>query len=251
MTAKPIEQGATIACFRSAEYPCSYLPARRATTVFIDPEIVPDARLYARLAGAGFRRSGRHFYRPRCASCSACVPLRLDVPRFEPNRSQKRTRRRNTDLDTRVLRVSDLDRHFVLYTRYLQARHAASSMVEHTPEEFVSFLTAPGTETLFVEFLDLGRLIAVAVVDVLSDGLSAIYTFFDPGEPKRALGVNAVLWQIDEARRRGLRWLYLGYWIAECGNMSYKNCFRPYQVLNDGRWMECGETNSSYSPQSG
>jgi len=244
MTAKPIEEGATIACFRSADYPCSYLPARQATTVFIDPEIVPDAHLYARLAGAGFRRSGTHFYRPRCTSCSACVPLRLDVPRFVPDRSQKRTRRRNADLDTRLLRESDVDRHFDLYTRYLQERHTASSMAEHTPEEFVSFLTAPGTETLFVEFLDRGRLMAVAVVDVLSDGLSAIYTFFDPGASKRALGVNAVLWQIDEARRRGLRWLYLGYWIAECGNMSYKNRFRPCQVLSEGRWKECGEANS-------
>jgi len=161
-----------------------------------------------------------------------------------PDRSQKRTRRRNADLDTRLLRESDIDRHFDLYTRYLQERHTESSMAEHTPEEFVSFLTAPGTETLFVEFLDRGRLMAVAVVDVLSDGLSAIYTFFDPAESKRALGVNAVLWQIDEARRRGLRWLYLGYWIAECGNMSYKNRFRPCQVLSEGRWTECGEAIS-------
>lgn len=215
---------------------CSYLPDREARTLVADPELPIETKAYSYLADHGFRRSGRYFYRPECNGCRACIPVRVSTQHFQPDRSQRRIWKRNQDLLV-VSRPPVLDReHFALYKRYLAARHAGGEMAGHTPEEYLAFLANPVIKTGFIEFRDDARLLAVAVIDYLEHGLSAIYTFFDPDCADRGLGVYTVLWEIAEARRLGLPWVFLGYWIAECRKMRYKNRYQPQQLYRDGQW---------------
>ncbi len=216
---------------------CSYLPEREARTLVADPDLLIDTRHYSYLAEHGFRRSGRYFYRPSCARCSACVPVRVSVERFLPNRSQRRIWKRNQDLTVTARPPGLDDEHFQLYKRYLAARHGDGEMAGHTAAEYLAFLANPDIESAFVEFRDCDRLVAVATTDYLEQGLSAIYTFFDPDCKDRGLGVYTVLWQLSEARRRDLPWLFLGYWISECRKMRYKTLYRPHQLYRDGRWV--------------
>jgi arginine-tRNA-protein transferase len=215
---------------------CSYLPDREARTLVADPGQPIDTRQYSYLAEHGFRRSGRYFYRPNCERCNACVPVRVSVNGFLPNRSQRRIWKRNQGLTVAVQPPVLDEEHFQLYKRYLAARHGDGEMAAHTSEEYLAFLTNPDIESAFVEFRDGDRLVAVATTDTLEQGLSAIYTFFDPDCKERGLGVYTILWQLHEARRRGLPWLYLGYWISECRKMRYKMLYRPQQLYRDGRW---------------
>lgn len=222
--------------FATPPHPCSYLPEREAVTVFADPHADKNQALYSTLSRHGFRRSGAHIYRPRCAGCDACVPVRVPVAAFHPRRSQRRTWVRNRDLEVRPRRPGfDLD-HYRLYTRYLEHRHPGGGMDDPSPEQFMEFLTSAWADTVFLEFVRGERLLAVAVADVLDDGLSAVYTFFDPAESARSLGVYGVLWEIAEARRLGLDYLYLGYWIARSSKMRYKSEYQPLEYLHDGHW---------------
>lgn len=226
------------ALYLSSEHACSYLPGLKARTLFVDPLARMTGRLYLRLLEHGFRRSGGHIYRPACATCRACVPLRIPVQAFQPNRSQQRTWRLNRDrLSVRDLPPRFDPTQFALYRRYIAARHADGSMADASPESYEDFLLRPwGGDTRLLELRLEGRLMAVAVTDVLEDALSAVYTFFDPELSAQAPGTVAVLCQIAEARRLGLDWLYLGYWIEECRKMRYKDRYRPLEALIDGAW---------------
>ena len=225
-------------CFLTMPHPCGYLAEREAVTLLIDPEAKVGQGLYSHLVRRGFRRSGDSVYRPHCPDCNACTSLRVDAAAFRGNRSQRRIRRRNADLVCRLTAPACDEEHFHLYSRYLAGRHAGAGMDDPTPESYRRFLLARDLETLFLDCRLDGRLVCVAVVDVLDDGLSAVYTFFDPALAQRSLGVYAILREIDEVRRRGLAWLYLGYWIEECRRMRYKNRFRPFQVYRGGAWRE-------------
>ena len=216
---------------------CSYLPNREAVTVFADPDYRKDTALYSVLSRYGFRRSGQHIYRPRCPSCQACVPVRVPVREFEPRRSQRRAWRANQDLQVIAREPLFEEEHFELYQRYLLSRHKGGGMDNPTPEQYMEFLASPWSDTVFYEFRLDGRLLGVTVADQLEDGLSAVYTFFDPQSSNRSLGVFAVLCSLAEARRRGLDWLYLGYWIKEARKMSYKTEYRPLEFFRNGHWM--------------
>ncbi|MEH6517759.1 MAG: arginyltransferase [Halioglobus sp.] len=215
---------------------CSYLADQQATTLFIDPRQEVDQKLYSSLSLLGFRRSGNNIYRPHCAQCNACVPSRLPVAAFQPSRSQKRTSRRNRDLT--VEQTDDIrdDQSYALYRRYIEQRHADGDMFPPDREQYESFLNNAWDCTRYFRFYQENRLIAVAVVDVMVDGLSAIYTFFEPEEEQRSLGTYAVLWQIEQARKMGLSYLYLGYWIQNCQKMSYKADYKPLELFLDGCW---------------
>ncbi|MGE5624377.1 MAG: arginyltransferase [Bacillota bacterium] len=220
----------------SAAHPCNYLPDRMARSVFINPEAPMDGRLYGLLAARGFRRSGPHIYRPHCEACRACVPLRVPVRDFRPDKTQKRVLRRNRDLSLSVVPAAFHPEHFRLYTRYLAARHPGGGMDSYGEEEYRQFVTSPWSGTSMLEFRLGGVLAAVAVTDEMPDALSAVYTFYDPDMPARSLGSHAILSQIGEARRRGLTWVYLGYWIAESRKMSYKERYHPHEVLTEKGW---------------
>jgi leucyl-tRNA---protein transferase len=224
--------------FLSMPHPCSYLPGRTATTLFIDPRYPLDRNHYGAFTRIGFRRSGDLIYRPHCASCNACIPVRIPVARFVPSRSQRRLWRRNQDLLMRAQPASFVQEHFELYVRYQAARHAGGGMDDADPQKYETFLIGRRVETVFYEMRERERLLGIAVVDQISDGLSAVYTFYDPAEATRGLGTHAVLWQVELARSLGLPWVYLGYWIDESPKMSYKSKFRPLEAYRNGRWSD-------------
>jgi leucyl-tRNA---protein transferase len=227
----------TLVFFATPAHDCSYLPDRQATTMFVDPRAEVDKRLYSQLTALGFRRSGSHYYRPHCESCNACVPVRLRVEDFRPDRSQRRVLKKNADLTCRMVRACFTERYYELYAHYIEERHADGDMYPPSREQFTSFLVEGATDSWFIEIQDGEKLVGLAAVDRLNEGLSAIYTVFDPAYEHRSLGTFAVLWQVEEARRQELPYLYLGYWIAQCRKMNYKTRFRPIEALRDGHWQ--------------
>ena len=228
---------ANLRLYATPAHECSYLPGRRAVTVFADPALPKTPALYSALAPYGFRRSGAHLYVPHCPHCSACVPVRLPVADFQPRRRHRRIRRLNEDLRVRLREPIFDPGHYALYCRYQHARHRGGGMDSTSPEQYLGFLASDWSETLFYEFSLDEKVLAVTVLDVLADGLSAVYTFFEPAAARRALGVNAVLFAIDETRRRDLPWLYLGYWVSGCRKMDYKREYLPQERLIDGHWQ--------------
>jgi arginyl-tRNA--protein-N-Asp/Glu arginylyltransferase len=227
--------------YLSMPHECGYLEGRIATTLFVDPHVPLTRSQYSGLVQQGFRRSGGLVYRPHCQGCSACVPVRIPVERFTPDRGQRRVWKRNLDVEIRPVQSGYHEEHFDLYCRYQATRHAGGSMDVGDPVQYRDFLFSPDFETEVHEFRpadDPSRLIAVSVMDVLDDGLSAVYTFFDPEEQRRAPGVHAILWQIGQARQRGLPYVYLGYWIGESAKMRYKKNYRPLQALRQGVWSD-------------
>lgn len=237
------DTGNSLRCYLTLPHPCGYLSEREAVTLVVDPATGIDRALYSRLIQRGFRRSGDLVYRPHCAGCAACISLRVDTTAFRPNRSQRRVWRCNEDLDCQWREPVCDEEHFRLYVRYLAGRHTGGGMDDPTPENYRSFLLAENLETVFLDCRFAGRLVCTAVLDVLDDGLSAVYTFFDPDLPGRGLGVYAILRGIAETRRRGRPWFYLGYWIAGCRRMNYKDRFRPYQIYRNGAWRASSQSD--------
>ena len=216
---------------------CSYLESHEAVTVFADPEFRKDTALYSVLSRYGFRRSGQHIYRPRCPTCNACVPVRVPVREFTPRRSQRRAWQANQDLQVNPREPVFDEEHFALYRRYLESRHKGGGMDNPSRDQFMEFLASPWSETVFYEFRLGGRLLGVTVADRLEDGLSAVYTFFDPESGNRSLGVFAVLWELEQAKHQGLDWLYLGYWIGAAPKMRYKTEYQPLEFFQSGHWV--------------
>lgn len=223
--------------FATHPHQCSYLDEEQATTLFIDPEAEMTDELYNALAEAGFRRSGPHIYRPHCERCSACIPARIPVQQFTMKRKQRKIWNRNTDLV--VEEIPDIrDREFFdLYCRYINERHYDGDMFPPSREQYEGFLSNDFGMTKFVSFRDRNQLLAVAVIDIMDTGLSAIYTFYEPNESRRSLGCYAILWQIEYAKAMNLPYVYLGYWIKECRKMQYKIEYRPLQLLINRKWL--------------
>ena len=223
--------------YATQPHACSYLPDEQATTLFLDPSQPMDVQVYAQLSDMGFRRSGDHLYRPHCQRCSACIPARIPVQAPSLSRQQKRIIKRNADLQVRSVRPSFSEELYALYANYIEKRHADGDMYPPSREQFNTFLVRDLPFCRFYEFRLHGRLVAVAVTDVLPNGLSAVYTFYDPDEERRSLGRYAILWQIGEAARLGLNAVYLGYWIKNCRKMNYKTEYRPIELLVNQRWV--------------
>jgi arginine-tRNA-protein transferase len=195
-----------------------------------------NADLYSLLVTKGFRRSGSFVYRPHCPNCSSCVPSRIDIDNFSPNRNQRRCLKRNQDLLTRIKSAQFSDEYFDLYQRYINSRHLDGNMAHPAADDFKHFLLSDWSHTLFIESRLNGRLIAVAVSDYLSTGLSAVYTFFDPDEAKRSLGTFAILQQIWLAQCYQIPHIYLGYWIDGHPKMDYKKNFSALQLYKAQQW---------------
>lgn len=230
------QHGRRYALYLGKEHECSYLPNREARSLFFDPNVEIDPVLEQRLIDVGFRRSGIYMYRPYCEGCRACIPVRIPVEEFRPDRSQRRCQQRNRDLEVRTLPARFRQEQFDLYSRYAGSRHGDGPMANLSPERYMDFLTSDWSNTRFFEFRQEERLVAVAVTDLLPQGLSAMYTYFDPALTARSLGVFAVLWQIEYAREQGLPHVYLGYRIHDCRKMNYKDRFRPMEAWDGNHW---------------
>lgn len=232
---------ATLTFYSTEPHPCSYLAGLEATTVFADPAFPMTPEIYSHLCEQGFRRSGEHIYKPHCQQCSACVPLRIPIKDFRADRQQKRCWKQNQDLSIEIVEDIRSGEHYKLYERYIRERHRDGDMYPASLKQYEGFLAAPSFSleqpvTHYIEFRLGTRLLAIAVTDILAAGASAIYTFYEPEEEQRSLGVFSVLFQIELARRLGLPYLYLGYWIDASRKMSYKARYKPHEVFLQGRW---------------
>ena len=216
---------------------CSYLPNKNAVTLFVDPQAKMTQHTYSMLVTLGFRRSGPHIYRPHCPSCRECVPVRIAVDAFKPNRSQRRIQKQNTDLVPLWQPAEFNQEHFDLYKRYLAARHPGSSMITDDPEQYQRMLLTDWGNARLLELRVRNHLCAVAMTDWLNDGLSAVYTFYAPELQQRSLGIYAILQQIATTQEHQLPYLYLGYWIEPCANMSYKKNFSALEIFDGQNWL--------------
>lgn len=221
----------------TTEHECSYLENKQAITLFVDPEYPIVMQQYMALAKLGFRRSGEHIYRPHCTDCGLCIPVRLPVDEFKPNRSQRRNKTLNNDITFSVEDANYKDEHYDLYRRYMKGRHAGGGMDNDEPESYERLIKADWSTSKLLEFRLDTQLIMVAVIDCFDDGISAVYTFFDPDYANRGLGVFGILSEIDYVKSLNLEWLYLGYWNPRTNKMSYKSNYKPLEFFDGKEWQ--------------
>lgn len=227
----------TIKLFRTGDHDCSYLNDRQSRTLFLDPDLEYDINLYEELTQSGFRRSGKHLYRPDCKQCQSCIPARVPAQDFSLSRRYKRVLKKNSHLTMDVEPSAFREEDYALFERYINQRHADGDMYPASQSGYEDFLATSKPFSFHIRYFDGNTLVGVAVTDQLKTGLSAIYTFFEPELEKDSLGVFSVLRQIELCNALHLPYLYLGYWVPGCQKMQYKTQYKPTELLIDGEWQ--------------
>ena len=223
--------------YTTAPLPCPYVAGRTERKIVTEITGAEAEALHDRLSRAGFRRSHNIAYAPVCPSCTACVPIRIPVARFEPGRNLRRIARDNAAVTGFEAAARATAEQFQLFQRYQQSRHSEGDMAGMSFYDYRAMVEDTPIETMIVEFRDPDeRLIGACLTDRLGDGLSAVYSYFAPGLDKRSLGTYAILWLIERARQLGLPHVYLGYWVPESRKMAYKARFTPTEILSRGTW---------------
>lgn len=235
----------TIKLFRTSDHACSYLAERQSRTLFLDPDLHFELPLYEELTQSGFRRSGKHLYRPDCQQCNACIPARIPVHEFINRRRFRRINKANSDVRMEIMPSKVRPEDYQLFERYIEQRHSDGDMYPATPTGYEDFLAVNREFSFHIRFFDQDQLVAVAVTDRLISGLSAIYTFYEPDLDSRSLGVFAILSQIELCKKWSLPYLYLGYWVPGCQKMQYKIDYQPTELLIDGQWQCIRRVNSA------
>ena len=238
--------------FITAPTPCPYLPERQERKVFTHLVGSDACQLHDVLSNGGFRRSQNIAYRPACEDCAACVSIRVPVDSFQWTKSFTRIYKKNRDLNSRFVEAKVAGQHYSLFSEYINSRHRDGGMSDMTVLDFSAMVDESPVKTNLIEYHQgpqvpladpdpqQGPLVAVALTDTLSDGLSMIYSFFSPNLPKRSLGTYMILDHIVKAKKLGLPYVYLGFWIEGSEKMAYKARFLPQERLTDNGWCATG-----------
>jgi arginine-tRNA-protein transferase len=223
--------------YTTAPLPCPYLAGRTERKIVTELAGPEAEALHDKLSRAGFRRSHNIAYSPVCPGCAACIPIRILAPQFEPNRAQRKLQKINVDVAAFELPARATAEQFALFQRYQQARHGEGDMAAMGFYDYRAMVEDTPITTSMVEFRDSqDKLLGACLTDWLSDGLSAVYSFYDPAVARRSLGSWAILWLVTRAQSLSLPFVYLGYWVPESRKMAYKSRFRPSEVLMGGVW---------------
>jgi arginine-tRNA-protein transferase len=236
--------------YTTAPLPCPYVAGRTERKVVTEITGPDSDLLHDRLSRAGFRRSHNIAYAPVCPGCNACIPIRVPAADFQPDRTLRRIRRANAGLAGFELPARATAEQFQLFQRYPQVRHRGGDMATMSFYDYRAMVEDTPIETFMAEFRDGDdRLLGACLTDRLGDGLSAVYSFFAPDQERRSLGTCTILWLIERARRSGLPYVYLGYWVPESRKMAYKARFRPSEILTGGAWRTLTEANIAARPE--
>ena len=235
--------------FATPPVACPYVPGRAERKLVVELAGNGSALFYDDLSRAGFRRSHRFAYRPACRGCASCVPVRIGVDDFRHTRSTRRIRNTNLDISCRLLAPRATPEQFRLFSAYQRSRHSDSDMASMTYSDYRGMLEDTPVRSAIAEFRDAsGGLVAASLIDLLDDGVSAVYSFYDPQQPKRSLGTWSILWLVEQCRRQGQPYVYLGYWIADSPKMAYKARFPALEHLTAGGWMAFEHPSPQCSP---
>ena len=224
--------------YTTTEYNCSYIDKMAAQSLVVTPYKSINQNIFQDLIEKGFRRSGQYIYKPNCKSCTACIPIRLPVQKFLFSKTQKRIYKKHGYFKVREASLAFNQKHFDLYLKYQNKRHSYINNDQNNLDDYNDFLIKSNVKSKFIEFWDGDLLKIVSIVDIVSDGISAVYTFYDPHDEKVSYGTYSIIWLINWCKAQQLKYMYLGYWIGECNKMKYKTNFKPYKLYINGYWQE-------------